>query len=45
MASLEGVSNKCQAGIVSEGVIQDVARQMGINRLKPKQMEAVLTFL
>ena len=44
MTNLEGVSNEHQAS-VSESVIQDVAQQIGISRLKPKQMEAILAFL
>jgi len=28
-----------------ESLVEDIARQMGINSLKPKQMEAILAFL
>jgi len=36
MASIDGDINGSH-----ESVIEDVARQMRINRLKPKQMEAI----
>jgi len=45
MASLEGETGSNESQPSTESLVNDVARQMGISSLKPKQMEAILAFL